>query len=490
MSNRTFLAFLGTGGYQPCTYKYEDKAEKSKYIQIALLKIFCSDFDENDKIRIFVTKRARSVHWEPADGSDGLKKEIDALGMRADVKAVDIPDGESETKLWDIFQAVFDEIDENSSIIFDMTHAYRSLPMFGMTVINYAHYLKNTTLKGIYYGAYEAGGQETGVAPIFDLTPAFDLMTWTTAANSFTKYGVTEELCKRIEWNQQQIASATNLSKSIKDMEITLNYMRGNKIISGEVFDNCRNSIGEYKNSESVKNIPPLSPILDKVDEKIIEFQLNTPLNFVYAVQWYVDHSMPAEALSMLKEGTVTYLLKNNGLDYTNKDLRGVLGERLAFVENRSNGRVVKFDYELSPKRKACKTDIENVMSSEEANNLKSVIESMNFCRNDIDHCGFDKNNSAEDIDKKIASAAKKLHKIFGLKYPLKHNTVSTNSFPKEKKEIIRPASEPSEKSGLPANTGKNEIQKAAKQSTGCAVVLFVIAAALGLSVFSIAMFL
>ena len=116
MSNRTFLAFLGTGNYQPCTYKYKDKSEKSKYIQIALLKIFCSDFDENDKIRIFVTKSAGFTHWEPNNGSDGLKKEIDALGMRADVKAVDIPDGESEEKLWEIFQAVYDEIDENTSI--------------------------------------------------------------------------------------------------------------------------------------------------------------------------------------------------------------------------------------------------------------------------------------------------------------------------------------------------------------------------------------
>jgi len=407
MSNRTFLAFLGTGGYQPCTYKYEGKAETSKYIQIALLKIFCSDFDENDKIRIFVTKRARSVHWEPEDGSDGLKKEIDALGMKADVKAVDIPDGESEIKLWDIFQAVYDEIDEKTSIIFDMTHAFRSLPMFGMTVINYAHYLKNTTLEGIYYGAYEAIDNTTGAAPIFDLTPAFDLMAWTSAANSFTKYGITEELCKRIEWNPAQIESADTLANSIRTMEETLTYMRGRQIVEGQVFDDCKKQIKQYKTSES-KKIPPLSKILSEVNKKICNFENKesrpSNLNFVRAVEWYLDHSMPAEALTMLKEGMAPYLLEKHSdmcerymsqgnerekrLRY-NALLR-LLNERLGSdkPDERSDCRkpvTVCFDWGKADDN--AKYIVRSIVEKEPK--LKFLVEKVKKCRDQIDHCGF-----------------------------------------------------------------------------------------------------
>lgn len=525
MANRIFAAFLGTGNYEPCAYVYNSmEAEQTRYVQVALLNIFCKDFTEKDKIRIFVTKGAKAQHWEPTDGSDGLKKEIDALQMKADIKAVDIPDGDSEERLWEIFTKVYDEFDENASIIFDMTHAFRSLPLFGMTVINYSHYLKNTTLEGIYYGAFEAGGKKTGKAPVFNLTPAFDLMTWTSAANSFTKYGVTEELCKRIRWNKSQIESANQLSNSIKEMESTLNYMRGNQIVSGQVFDNCRKNIDKYKETEG---IPALSPILDKVNEKISEFKTNEPLNFIHAVQWYIDHSMPAEALSMMKEGAITYLLKQNGQDYTDWDLRDVLGRRLGFggkqfsydniayvrkkpknlKSGASDEEKAKYESELKKYNKRfeeLKDIVENIMKSGEAKEANKIVNNINTYRNDIDHCGFDKNKSPEAFDKKIRKTFEEMTALFMPEYvPNSKNGLSGQyeEAAKQPENVGKKNSEAEIPTGdvvvyrqdVPTDSQNRENlpvkPEPPKQATGCAVFLFA-AAAVGLSLFSIAMFL
>jgi len=42
----------------------------------------------------------------------------------------------------EIFRTIFDEIDENDEIIFDVTHSFRYLPMLVFIVINYARVVK------------------------------------------------------------------------------------------------------------------------------------------------------------------------------------------------------------------------------------------------------------------------------------------------------------------------------------------------------------
>lgn len=405
MANRIFAAFLGKLNYDPCIYEYCGKeAEKTKYIQVALLKIFCKDFSEDDKIRIFVTEDAKSTHWEPSEGSYGLKKEIESLQMKADIKAIDIPDGDSEERLWEIFKKVYDEFDENASIIFDITNGFRSFPLFAMTIINYSHYLKNTTLEGIYYGAFEAGGKQTGKAPIFNITPAFDLMDWTSAANSFTKYGVADELCNKIGEKKELTDSASGLSDSIKAMVRNINYSRGVQIFHGQLFTDCIKKIRKYKSTDADTVTPVLVPILDKVEEKICRFKCQNELNFIPAVQWYIDHAMPAAAISMIKEGVVAYLLRKSGSNYKDVQLRLVLGKRLAYVP----------EYSYKDNEKRYENKVENIMQMKCAKVLKPIVESFTDFRNDIDHCGFDKSpKNPDDLDAGIREAFAKLKRAF-----------------------------------------------------------------------------
>jgi CRISPR-associated DxTHG motif protein len=42
---------------------------------------------------------------------------------------VDIPEGRSEQELWEIFDRVASAVDEGDTILLDITHAFRSIPM-------------------------------------------------------------------------------------------------------------------------------------------------------------------------------------------------------------------------------------------------------------------------------------------------------------------------------------------------------------------------
>ena len=408
MSNRTFLAFLGisdpvdkkTGEEIRYTYSWGDESVTTKYPQTALIQMLCKDFDENDKIRIFVTEKAKNKNWLP---ENTLRDELSSLNLKADVKEVDVPDGDSEKKLWEIFQIVYGELDENTSIIFDMTNGFRSLPIFGMTVINYSRYLKNTTLGGIYYGAIDAKN-EKGEAPVFNVTPAFDLMDWTSAANSFTKYGVADELCNKINEKKELTDPANGLSDSIKAMVRNMNYSRGVQIFHGQLFTDCIKKIRNYKSTDADTVAPVIVPILDRVEEKICRFKCQNELNFIPAVQWYIDHSMPAAAISMIKEGVVAYLLRKSKSNYKDVKLRLLLGRRLAYVS--------KYSYKENEKQYMDK--VENIMQMKCAGVLKPIIESFNDFRNDIDHCGFDKSpKNPDDLDAGIRKAFAKIKIAF-----------------------------------------------------------------------------
>ncbi len=82
-------------------------------------------------------------------GSKGLRSCLEAISVRASISNVDIPMGASEQEIWNIFNIVLDQIRENDFVVFDITHAFRSIPMLAIVILNYAKVIKNIRLTGI-----------------------------------------------------------------------------------------------------------------------------------------------------------------------------------------------------------------------------------------------------------------------------------------------------------------------------------------------------
>ena len=150
---RVFFSFLGTNRYVECNYTLGKlRAEKVRFIQQALVELLCQEFTSSDRIVVFVTAEARRTNWlDSPDGRPGLRTCLSKTSCpAAAVVDVDIPQGDSEEEIWQIFSIMYDTLRQDDEIVLDITHGFRSLPLLGVVLLNYARFLKNITIKGIY----------------------------------------------------------------------------------------------------------------------------------------------------------------------------------------------------------------------------------------------------------------------------------------------------------------------------------------------------
>ena len=165
------LSFLGTGNYKETDYRYGKLSFRTKLFPTAL-PTFCPELAE---VRIFVTDEAREK-WLP---------ELQALWVEhrysSKIVPVRIPPGADEEELWVIFEKIVESVPEDSSIVFDITHSFRSLPMISLLAVAYLKSARRANLKHLLYGAFEARDDQCNSTPVFDLTPMVSLLDWLSA---------------------------------------------------------------------------------------------------------------------------------------------------------------------------------------------------------------------------------------------------------------------------------------------------------------------
>lgn len=173
------LSFLGAGPYTETVYvKHDDNTQsyKTHLFPKAVAELYAPD-----EMILFVTPFIKE------DKHGYLKYLHDSLGSQLRVE--EIPNGNTEAQLWEIFEQCANAVDVNDEMILDITHAFRSLPILIFIVAAYLRQIKAVNLKSIIYGAFEARDAETGQTPIFELTPFVKLLDWTNAVNVFQNSG-------------------------------------------------------------------------------------------------------------------------------------------------------------------------------------------------------------------------------------------------------------------------------------------------------------
>src|SRR5690606_32839824 len=249
MGRKVFLSFLGTNNYLNCNYfeegSPENKVSDVKYVQEALIKMYCQDLHDNDVVLLFLTEKAEHRNfWDNGqynratdkyDGeNEGLHarlKRLNDVGQRFDLKHKRIKEGFSQQEIWSIFDSVADEFQEGDEVIFDITHAFRFLPMLGVVLMNYLKTTKNVKVKGIHYGAFEKLGVQAEVnkldikdrnAPVLNLNTLLEFQSWTSAVNSFFKFG---EVGGLNELSQPQLKAVLSESKGKDESANNLHFL-------------------------------------------------------------------------------------------------------------------------------------------------------------------------------------------------------------------------------------------------------------------------
>lgn len=315
------ISFLGTGDYHPTSYLRPDTGRvwETPYIALALAKLW-----KVSETHILATEKALGKH------RTRLEESFEAVGLDPP-RFVTIPDGKKPGELWQHFEEVRALLAVSGRpVILDITHGYRIQPFFAGAVVDFVRsVIPDAPEIQVVYGAFEAQDQDQR-APIWDLTAFTELVEWTRSLSLFRKTGHAGLLARQVEalgrkvraeWAESKHGEPprlTNLARVLKGFNEALATVRiGDLLLPNDKHTSslARRLLEAIRAAaeDITAHIPPLAPVLDKLEEMLIPLQLeDTHLSghegrraMAKLARLYFDFERYAEAGIALREGWV-----------------------------------------------------------------------------------------------------------------------------------------------------------------------------------------
>ena len=222
----------------------------------------------------------------------------------------------------------------NDELIVDVTHSFRSLPMFIMNLLIYLQNASDITIhiSHIHYGMLEMR-RELGYAPILDLKSIMDVNAWITGAYSFLQFGNTYKIAQLLQSENKSVA---NVLKNFSDAMNT-NYMY---TMQTEI-----QKLSAIKNKQYKTMLPEMiiNPIVEKfVKTFSVSYKKYEHSHFqLKMARWQFDHKKYAQAYLTSNEAIITHICEQNMLQWDDKEQRdfvknvllGILDENLLDVD-------------------------------------------------------------------------------------------------------------------------------------------------------------
>ncbi len=425
--SKVFVSFLGTNDYLTCNYCFgSQKVTRVRFVQDALIQLFCEDFGEDDRILIFLTREARKKNWNDNENRQGLASLLNALSNQTLIQDIDIPDGSSEEEIWQIFSLVYHQLNQGDEVIIDITHGFRSLPMLGTVLLNYARVLKEIEIRGIYYGAFETLGPVYKVkkmeeslrnAPIFDLSSFDTLMQWSSGAENFAKFGNPDKISRLLKNiatpRLRQSRGKDDLAYQLHGMAHQLDELagqiatnRGTQLTAGTAAGRISEYVEQIRSAP--ETIPAFHPLLDMIKNKVSGFQENSLENCLAAVGWCIEHDLVQQGLTLLQEAVISIILDEHNLDWRDRDLREIVSDCFHVVNMKKTEK--KWSQRLRENRNLGR----RLISSPLLMNLASDYDALSKYRNDINHAGFTGKCKSDVFRKQLKQKYEAIQKLKG----------------------------------------------------------------------------
>lgn len=392
------LTFLGAAQAYETTYVLDDgRTHTACYCGAALAR-----FHPDTDMRVFVTADARAMHWAAfaAEAEDQV----------AALQAVDIPDGRSEADLWGIFQAVVDQVEPDDTVIFDITHGYRSLPFLSFLAAAYLRVARGMKLEAVYYGNFEARDRsvEPNRAPVIDLTRFVDLLDWTVAADRFVRQGDARDLADRLRalrpdyQDQRRDAtakqSATVLGQAAHELtrvSQALQLLRPAETMDASAALQAR--VAALSEVTLLSGLP-FGLLAGRVQAEYAPLALSTPAQTAQPIkalrieramiQWHLARGQYVQAVGLGREWLVTWMLLHAGFsDPLDKATRDVVEGVITTAGQECKQQSGQF----GPHRFSTGHELDAIPQVTHALDLYSILGNL---RNDIMHAGKRRNPS------------------------------------------------------------------------------------------------
>lgn len=396
-----FLSFLGTSRYDPVAYSMGGHVfPPTPYIQEVIARAHRESFEsDGSAVKVFMTDEARKANWEIPEG---LKSRLYSFLSPEKVQGIGIEAPSGESGLWKLFEILQAEIEPDSEIILDVTHGFRTIPLIGTVLTGYTRSLKRTKVSAIYYATNDS--DRKGCSEVVDLTQLERLMRWSGAVEAFLRRGDALDMERlasetvhsllnrgdRAESQKLERALASNL----KDIYSVLTTVRGNEIVSGEVF--LKAQINLDKLSGITRSVTPMAPLFRTIQDRLAGFQKNSPANLLLAVDLCIQYGLVQQGLTLLQESMVTILLAMEGLkDFNSKNFRRAVYRSFSFLGTVStDGK----DYDDPRQDIELAKVAESIMVNTLTQRLTPAYSDLSQKRNNINHASFNRDTFNTNI--------------------------------------------------------------------------------------------
>lgn len=321
MARKVFISFLGTTNYTQIHYEIDGiKSAPVRFIQEALLDRICTEWNNEDRILIFYTNDSQRMNWYD-NGHEKTFADNEKIGLESILKkknyahlveGVKIDDGFSEDEIWSIFNIVYGKLKMDDEIYFDVTYAFRSIPLFSTVLFNFAQFTKGTTLKSVHYGAFEKLGPafkvramplEERIAPVINLTNLIKLQDLTQVANGFIEYGKigrVGDILSTSTFPQKLSQTVDKLKQTIEKLDGYILTNRLKEIKEAKFIKEINEPINKLLKSNELRTAEV--EILNKLQSRLSVFTENSDSNILAAINWAFEYDMIAQAYTMAQE--------------------------------------------------------------------------------------------------------------------------------------------------------------------------------------------
>ncbi|MDW8318515.1 MAG: TIGR02221 family CRISPR-associated protein [Anaerolineae bacterium] len=411
------LTFLGaTTPYETSYYLPDGREHTAPFCGVALARFF-PDTD----MRVFVTEDAQKMHW---DRFRSLAED-----HVASLLPVPIPDGKDEAQLWDVFQAVVDHVATDDSVVFDITHGFRSLPFLSFLAAAYLRVVKKIRLQAVLYGNFEARDKSVtpNRAPVIDLTRFVDLLDWMVAADRFVRFGDAHDLAERLRAAKPgypQIEQDPRLreddkrlglaARALDDVSLALRLIRPAEAM--EASHKLQTRLVDATQSLQT-HARPFLPLAQSVSDAFAPLSLSrvdqdrNPVDLLARerrmVFWYLERRQYVQAMAVAREWIITWAMMNAGMgSVLDKDLREEMEQTLGRAnKERQAGSGAFSDTLLSSGR--------SLHSIPKIAQALRLYEEVGHARNDLLHAGKRPDaKEAEVLERMITSLCSRLNEL------------------------------------------------------------------------------
>jgi CRISPR-associated Csx2 family protein len=362
-----------------------------------------------DRMLVFVTDKARAQNYDTYVAPLADKR----------IQPIDIPDGRNSAEMWDIFTKLTSVVEDGDTVIFDITHAFRSIPFFVFLALAFLKSAaRDVHIERVIYGAPEFGQP----APVIELTEFVGLLDWMSATDQFVRNGNSQALVRELREAAQSTRGTATESRRLSSIASSLDDV--SRALRLLIPDQAMSAGAQLHQELQAVNLPsypsvrPFLPLIPRVDEAFAELALAHPRDPRAIWQsleqerrmvfWYLERQLLLQAIALAFEWLISFGVAHLGYETLfNGPIRTKVREHYTKLNQFRKG-------DRRPTMARIREAEEAMRAIPESEQILRLFERVSHLRNDLMHASKTAHSgrTPDQREREIRAACRELERL------------------------------------------------------------------------------